>query len=228
MWTEPDTNLPTPLQEGQMHKHDVQFHEEKPFLVEEVRGLISTGLPAADSGGALAKDCDPPGMWVHGQDKRHSAGHVGDREFVAALPSGSTLSEPDCPEVTTGKAAAEGAPRRVLIVDDNIDSAQSLGELLRAFGHNVNIAYDGASAISDATRLQPDVVILDIGLPRMNGYEVAQQLRSRVGLTATVLVALTGYAQERDRINAQEAGFDHYFAKPLDIDRLADVLGGIK
>jgi CheY-like chemotaxis protein len=116
----------------------------------------------------------------------------------------------------------------ILIVDDNIDAAESLGEYLKACGHMIHLTHDGASAIAYAARLRPDVVILDIGLPAMNGYQVARRLRSDVGLTSSLLVAVTGYAQERDRISAREAGFDHHFAKPLDVSRLAAVLSSVK
>lgn len=114
-----------------------------------------------------------------------------------------------------------------MIVDDNIDAAESLGELLKASGHNVHISHDGGAAISEAAQFRPEVVILDIGLPTMDGYEVAQRLRSDVGLTSSLLVALTGYAQERDRIVAQAAGFDHHFAKPLDFNKLVSVLNSM-
>lgn len=122
----------------------------------------------------------------------------------------------------------QGSSRNILIVDDNVDAAESLAELLRTFGHTVHIAHDGASAIIEASRLRPEVVILDIGLPTMNGYQVAQRLRSDVGLTSSLLIALTGYAQECDRVSAEKAGFDHHFAKPLDIRKLAAVLDGMR
>jgi CheY-like chemotaxis protein len=89
------------------------------------------------------------------------------------------------------------------------------------------VVHDGASAISEAYRLRPEVVILDIGLPTMDGYQVARRLRTHVGLASSLLVAVTGYAQERDRIHAQQAGFNHHFAKPLDIGRLAAVLNNM-
>jgi CheY-like chemotaxis protein len=118
--------------------------------------------------------------------------------------------------------------RNILIVDDNVDAAESLGEYLKACGHHIHITHDGASAIDEATRLQPDAIILDIGLPNMNGYQVAQRLRSDVGLTSSLLVAVTGYAQERDRKSAQAAGFDYHFAKPLDVHKLAALLEDMK
>lgn len=116
----------------------------------------------------------------------------------------------------------------VLIVDDNTDAAESLGEFLKALGHTIHVSYDGITALDEAARLKPEVVILDIGMPGMNGYQVAKKLRSEVGLISSLLVAVTGYAQEQDRLFAEAAGFDHYFAKPLDLTRLTTVLDGMK
>jgi CheY-like chemotaxis protein len=88
----------------------------------------------------------------------------------------------------------------------------------------VCLAHDGPSALAKAARIQPDVAILDIGLPAMDGYRVAQRLRSEVGLKSTLLIAVTGYAQEGDRIAARNAGFDHHFAKPIEIARLVAII----
>lgn len=112
----------------------------------------------------------------------------------------------------------------IMIVDDHIDAAESLSELLKALGHVTHIAHDGKSALQKASCVQPEIVILDIGMPGMNGLEVAQLLRSEVGLTSAVLIAVSGFAQESDRIAAQAASFDHHFAKPIDIPRLIAVL----
>jgi PAS domain S-box-containing protein len=118
--------------------------------------------------------------------------------------------------------------RTILIVDDNADAAESLGEYLRTCGHSIYISYDGPSAITAASRIHPDVIILDIGLPTMNGYQVAQHLRSDEDLRSSLLVALTGYAQEGDRASAQAAGFDYHLAKPLDIKKLTTLLAEMK
>lgn len=115
------------------------------------------------------------------------------------------------------------APRRILIVDDNVDTAEALAESLKIYGHDVHIAHDGPSALERAGRLQLDVMILDIGMPAMDGYEVAKSVRSTVA-RMPVLIALTGYARECDRVSAREAGFDHHFAKPLDMKKLSEIL----
>jgi CheY-like chemotaxis protein len=110
--------------------------------------------------------------------------------------------------------------RRILLVEDNPDAAESLGELLRIWGHEVRIAYEGLGALDQARIETPDIVLLDIGLPGMDGYEVARALRSQPGLERTRLIALTGYGQDADRHRSSQAGFDHHFVKPVDIQAL--------
>lgn len=158
----------------------------------------------------------------------HSPGAGHGSEFVVTLPLGTPSIEPAERNEPESANFPMGVERKILIVDDNIDAAESLGEFLKACGHSIHITHDGASAIDEAVRLRPDAVILDIGLPTMNGYQVAQCLRSDVGLTSSLLVAVTGYAQERDRASAQAAGFDHHFAKPLDVNQLAAILNNMK
>lgn len=112
----------------------------------------------------------------------------------------------------------------VLIVDDNHDAADSLGELLSALGHAVHLEYDGRRAIEAASRLHPRAVILDIGMPGLSGYQVAQMLRSEAGLESSTLIAVSGFAQDSDRMASRAAGFDHHLAKPLDIPQLTRIL----
>jgi len=114
------------------------------------------------------------------------------------------------------------ATRRILVVDDNRDSAESLALLLELRGFEIRIAFDGQSALATARSFQPDVIILDIGLPVMDGYEVARRLREE-GVTCQ-LVALTGYGQDEDRKRSREAGFDHHLIKPVDLATLAQIL----
>ncbi len=123
--------------------------------------------------------------------------------------------------------SAQGAPetrRRVLVIDDNVDAADSLGQLLELFGHAVDVAYDGPSAVEKARANPPDVVLCDIGLPGMNGYDVARAFRSDEALRGARLFAVTGYAQPDDRRRASEAGFDGHIAKPPDPDQLERLL----
>jgi CheY-like chemotaxis protein len=110
--------------------------------------------------------------------------------------------------------------KRVLVVDDNVDAAESIGMILRISGYDVRCVYDGPSALEAARTYRPDVVVLDIGLPGMSGYDVARQLRQQPDFRRTPLVAVTGYGQDEDRRRSREAGFDHHLTKPVDPDAL--------
>ncbi|MDI1446862.1 GAF domain-containing protein [Polyangium sp. 6x1] len=137
--------------------------------------------------------------------------------FTVRLPLGdpeeaeASGSSGDLP----GKGAAGGL--KVLVVDDNVDGAESLAELLQLSGHTTEVAHTGPSALVAARAFEPDVVFLDIGLPGMTGYEVAQRLRAEDGAGRLVLVALTGWGTEEDRRQAREAGFDYHLTKPVDL-----------
>ena len=113
--------------------------------------------------------------------------------------------------------------RRILIVDDNADAASLLHDALRIFGHDVAVAHDGPQALSLIGEFRPQAAVLDIGLPVMDGYELARQMRAN-GLTQCMFVALTGYGQEEDRARSAEAGFAAHLVKPVDLERLAKVL----
>jgi DNA-binding response OmpR family regulator len=112
----------------------------------------------------------------------------------------------------------------VLVVDDNEDAADSLATLLGVMGYEVRIAYDGPEAIQAADEFEPAVALLDIGLPKLSGYDIARHVRERRG-DDVLLVAITGWGQEEDRRKAREAGFDHHFTKPADFDRLLELIG---
>lgn len=125
---------------------------------------------------------------------------------------------------TSGARPATGKTRRVLVVDDNLDAAEMLGALLRHAGHEVRVAGDGAAALDIAAEFGPDVALLDIGLPGMNGYEVARALRREPALQPMVLIALTGWGQAEDKRRAHEAGFDGHLTKPADPDEVMRVV----
>ena len=122
------------------------------------------------------------------------------------------------------RALPEGAARRVLIVEDNDDARETLRTLLELWHHTVSEAADGPSGIEAALRFQPDVAIIDLGLPGLDGYAVARYLRASAGTKRTRLVALTGYGAPKDERRAREAGFDDHLVKPVDPDRLAQIL----
>jgi PAS domain S-box-containing protein len=151
-----------------------------------------------------------------GRIEASSAGPGQGSEFVVRLP----LARPQPPEGTPRPAgqeiAADLPPRRVLVVDDNQDAADSLAVLLRLAGQDVQVAYDGAAALSLARSFRPEVVFLDIGLPGMDGYEVARRLREHLDGQKTVLVAVTGYGQDEDRRRSRDAGFDFHMVKPAE------------
>ena len=112
-------------------------------------------------------------------------------------------------------------------MDDNRDGAETLAILLRLLGYEVQTAHDGRQALVDVQVFRPDLVLLDIGLPGMSGYEVARRLRSEPGAGQTKLVAVSGYAREEDRRQAYAAGFDDYLVKPVDFDLLYKLLAAL-
>ena len=120
-----------------------------------------------------------------------------------------------------------GAFERVLVVDDNADVAELISVYLSSLGHETAVANDGASCIAMARTFAPTVVVLDIGLPVMDGYAVARQLRAEHG-NAMKLIAASGYSQKADRVRAIEAGFDEYLVKPVDLELLAVHVGGAR
>lgn len=121
----------------------------------------------------------------------------------------------------TGRA---DTPIRILVVDDNVDTAESLSWLLQSCGHEVRVAHSGAAAVEAAHDFHPDAVLLDVGLPDVDGFEVARRLRTFPEFEHTVLVAATGFCRDRDRARATEVGFDHYLVKPFDPRRFSQVM----
>lgn len=118
-------------------------------------------------------------------------------------------------------------PLRVLVVDDNVDAADSLALLLQVQGHEVETAYAPDDALARAREGRHEVVLLDIGLPQMDGYEVARRIRQARPGEDVCLVALTGYGQPEDRRRASEAGFDHHLVKPVDFDAIEKILSAV-
>ena len=146
-------------------------------------------------------------------------------EFTVRLPLVQTEVAPPAPAVLVAAPAAPLATaRRILVVDDNIDAAETLKMMLELSSHKVAMAHEGLSALETARAWSPDVIFLDIGLPGLNGYEVAKQIRLIDTLKSVVLVALTGYGQASDRQLSLEAGFDHHLVKPTNFDMLEKIL----
>jgi signal transduction histidine kinase len=147
-------------------------------------------------------------------------------EFIVQLP---VLAESPAEGSTNGEKEEVPAiaVRRVLVVDDNVDSAESLAMLLRLGGHEIETAYDGVQAVESAERFRPDLVLLDIGLPRMDGYDAAVRIREQANGRDIVLVAVTGWGQEEDRRRSREAGFDAHLTKPVDMAALSRLLAAL-
>src|SRR6185312_13015506 len=161
-----------------------------------------------------------------GRIEARSAGLGHGSDFIVRLPLAA--ANPDRPESAQHPAtlSAQSAPRRrVLIVDDNADAAQTLALLVRNWGHEVAVARDGQEALDKAGTLEPDVALVDIGLPGMLGYELAQRLRAQPCYRNLLLAAVTGYGRAEDRAAAHRAGFDAYLVKPVDLHELEELLG---
>ena len=150
-------------------------------------------------------------------------------EFIVRLPL-VIVSQPAGPTSSDGKPAEPAtAARRILVADDNRDSADSLALMLEMLGHEVACAHDGLEALESAKRSQPELVFMDLGMPRMNGYDAARQIRNQPACNGVVLVALTGWGQEEDRRRSYEAGFDYHIVKPIDfavVEKLLKDLNG--
>lgn len=151
-------------------------------------------------------------------------------EFVVRLPTlkeegrSRTVEKESTPDSAVRLPPSAVSKRRILIVDDNRDSAESLATLLQMLGHDVGVAYDGEAALRLAAQLSPDIVLLDIGLPRLSGLEAAQRIRHDVGLRDSILIAMTGYGQEEDKRRSLEAGFNAHLVKPVDFGELQALL----
>jgi CheY-like chemotaxis protein len=161
-----------------------------------------------------------------GQVDVHSEGRGQGSEFIVTLPLAAVQAahveapRPDADETRGGAAA------RVLVVDDNADAAESMGMVLELLGLEHRIAFDGPTALDLVASFEPDVMLLDIGMPGMDGYEVARRLRDLPNGSAVRLIALTGWSQPQDRERTRAAGFDHHLSKPVDIGALQALLEG--
>jgi len=172
-------------------------------------GLTLARMLAELHGGTLSATSEGPGRGS---------------EFTLRVPA---LAEPGHAPPAPGPAGAAepaAAPARVLVVDDNVQTACTLAELLRGSGHTVCLAHDGGEAVEAARRHAPEVVLLDIGLPVLDGYQVAREIRREERLKNALLIAITGYGGEQAVLRSHEAGFDHHMVKPVDIDDLLSML----
>jgi CheY-like chemotaxis protein len=187
------------------------FSQLEPAL-ERSRGGLGIGL-------ALVRGI----VELHGGSiQAESAGQHKGSTFTVRLPLATGVS---CP-VAEAPADVALAQARILVVDDNQDAAETLAMALELFGCQVVVAHSGAQALELIAIADPAVVLLDIGLPDMNGYELARRLRQLPGGPAMTLIATTGWGQQKDRERAFEAGFDHHLTKPIDFELLKPLLHG--
>jgi PAS domain S-box-containing protein len=190
-------------------------------MFTQVEGAIDRATGGLGIGLTLVKRL----VEMHGGTVRaQSEGPGRGSRFDVRLPLAPSRLESPPAEARRGAGTGPPPSRRILVVDDNRDAADSLAMLLQGAGHDVQVAYDGEQALQAAASMRPDLVLMDIGLPRLNGYDVARRLREQPWGSGIVLVALTGWGQEEDRRRSREAGFSLHLVKPLDPEALNDVL----
>lgn len=163
-----------------------------------------------------------------GRVDAQSSGSGNGAEFIVRLPRIAAAPAQEDSGPAGGESASQSAGVRVLVVDDNVDSAESMALLLSLDGHDVRTAFDGPGALTVAGEFQPEAVLLDIGLPGMDGYEVARQMRGLPGLQKALMIAVTGYGQADDRARSKAAGFDHHLVKPVDPEILSALLATLR
>ncbi|WP_158501558.1 CHASE domain-containing protein [Vitiosangium sp. GDMCC 1.1324] len=194
--------------------------EALPHLFEPFMQVART-LDRAQGGLGLGLTLVKRLVELHGGCVEVESGGVGQGSvFTVRLP---LLTQERVPVVTEDVRPEQEVPskgRRVLVVDDNVDAAELLGEVLEMDGHHVTVVHDGTTALKCMEALQPEVVFLDIGLPGLDGYEVARRIRQGPGGEGLRLVAITGYGQATDRQRSREAGFDAHLVKPVELDRV--------
>lgn len=161
-----------------------------------------------------------------GEVKCQSEGAGKGSEFVVRLPV--YQEQPPFEQLPAAPAADRSVKRRILVVDDNRDGAASLSMILGLHGHDTRTAHDGLEAVSLAEAFRPDVVLLDLGLPTINGYDTCRRIRLNDWARSSLIIAVTGWGQEDDRRRCREAGFDHFMVKPIGLEALEQVLAELQ
>jgi len=209
-----DTGLGIP---ADMLPHVFDMFAQVESSLSRARGGLGLGL-------ALARKL----VELHGgRIEVQSPGHGKGSEFLVWLPTAAVSAPLPASAKSSLLNGTSPAPRRILVVDDMKDAAFVLSRLLTKLGHHVETARHAAAALEAVDRQRPDVVFSDIGMPDIDGYELARRLRQMPEMAGVVLVALTGYGQERDRQKAVEAGFDYHLIKPVSLDALQDLLASL-
>ena len=181
--------------------------------IERAQGGLGLGL-------ALAKTIAE----LHGGSIEAASAGIGfGNEFTVRLPIANAQVAETRSETTLG-SGGHTSSLRILLVEDDADAGETLEVLLSEFGYETSTVKDASAALTAAVVLQPQVVLLDIGLPGMNGYELAQELRERMRNPQLLLIALSGYGQPEDLRRSREAGIDYHFLKPLKVEKLQEIL----
>jgi CheY-like chemotaxis protein len=154
-----------------------------------------------------------------------SGGHGMGSRFTVRLPALLSLVA-ETPDI--GEKAVPGARRRVLVVDDNLDGAETLNLMLQLLGNDTKVASDGVEAVAMASEFRPDVILMDIGMPRLNGYDACRQIRKLPCCERVLMVACTGWGQAADKQKSREAGFDLHMVKPVDLAVLEKLLAQVR
>jgi PAS domain S-box-containing protein len=196
----------------------------EPQQLERIFGMfvqVDTSLERSTSGLGIGLTLAQRLVELHGGTlTAHSEGLGRGSEFVVRLPLPAAAAAPAPAAALPPSGGSSRMGLKLLVVDDNVDGAQSLAELLRVLGHRAEVAHDGPQALAAAERQRPDVVLLDIGLPHMNGHEVCRHIRAQPWGRDMLLVAVTGWGQEADRERSRAAGIDAHLVKPVDVDAL--------
>jgi CheY-like chemotaxis protein len=204
--------------DGKLLPHVFELFTQAERTPDRAQGGLGIGL-------ALVKTM----VALHGgQVTADSAGPGKGSTFTIRLPAVAQGVKDRLEGAAREGALAGPAPLRLMIVDDNVDAAESLAVLLDAQGHRVRVESHPVQALAAARQDPPQVFILDIGLPEMDGYELARRLRADPATGNALFIALTGYGQAHDRILSKSSGFEHHFVKPMDTDKLAQVLGAVR
>ena len=197
--------------------------------VFEMFSQVETALSRSRGGLGIGLSLTQQLVQMHGGSvQAHSNGLGQGSEFEVILPLPSVARvETSAPAASHPPAAAPGPGLRVLIADDNEDAAATMAALLEILGHTVHQVNDGAAAVRAALEFAPQVALLDIGMPRLNGYEACRQIRAQPGGADMTLIAITGWGQPDDRQTSKSAGFDQHLVKPVDLDLLAELLASL-
>jgi len=199
--------------------------------VFEMFSQVETALSRSRGGLGIGLSLTQRLVELHGGTvQARSAGLGRGSEFVVRLPLAARQAEAaPAPAGSSAESvfAAPGRGLRILVADDNRDAADTMAVLLEVMGHSVRYVHDGEAAVLEAVSFEPDVVLLDIGMPKLNGYEACRKIRAQPGTASMKIIAVTGWGQPEDRLSSESAGFDHHLVKPVDPMELGELISSI-